>query len=159
MHYGLRLFAALSLIIIPVAGCNGNDGSGAANSTTGEPAGALLSVATRVGTRQFTVEIADTPDQQQKGLMFRTSLANDRGMIFPILPPRHVSFWMKNTLIPLDMIFIRPDGTIARIEENTVPESLDVVQSGEPVIAVFEIPGGQSAAQGIKPGDKVTLPF
>jgi len=87
--------------------------------------------------------------------MFRKSLDRDRGMVFPRNPPGDASFWMKNTLIPLDMIFIRPDGTIARIAENTVPMSLDPVPSLEPVGAVLEIAGGRSAELGIKPGDRV----
>jgi uncharacterized membrane protein (UPF0127 family) len=87
--------------------------------------------------------------------MFRQSLAPDRGMIFPYAPPQSVSFWMKNTLIPLDMIFIREDGTIARIGENTVPLSLDPVPSLEPIVAVLEIAGGRSAELGIKAGDTV----
>jgi len=87
--------------------------------------------------------------------MFVKGLAPDRGMIFPYDPPQEVGFWMRNTLIPLDMIFIRADGTIARIAENTVPLSLDSVWSGEPVVAVIEIRGGRSAELGIAPGDRV----
>ena len=105
---------------------------------------------------RFTVEVARTDEQQAQGLMHRESLAPDRGMIFPYPTPREASFWMKNTLIPLDMIFIRADGTIARIEENTVPLSLEPVASLEPVVAVLELAGGRSAELGIKPGDKVT---
>ena len=103
----------------------------------------------------FTVEVAQTPEQQAQGLMNRKSLAPDRGMVFPRDPPGDASFWMKNTLIPLDIIFIRPDGTIARIAENTVPMSLEPIPSLEPVSAVLEIAGGRSAELGIKPGDKV----
>ena len=80
---------------------------------------------------------------------------DDRGMIFPYDPPREVAFWMKNTLIPLDMIFIRADGTIAGIAANTVPLSLEPVPSVEPVVAVLEIAGGRAAELGIKPGDRV----
>ena len=103
----------------------------------------------------FTVEVARTPEEQARGLMHRQSLAPDRGMIFPYSPPQPVGFWMKNTLIPLDMIFIRQDGTIASIAENTVPLSLEMVPSVEPVVAVLEIAGGRSAQLGIKAGDKV----
>lgn len=87
--------------------------------------------------------------------MFRSELAPDAGMIFPMKPPRPASFWMRNTIIPLDMIFIRPDGTIARIAAQTVPYSLTPVDSGEPVSAVLEIAGGRSAELGIAEGDKV----
>jgi uncharacterized protein len=90
--------------------------------------------------------------------MFRQSLDPDRGMIFPRTPPEDATFWMKNTLIPLDMLFVREDGTIARIAENTDPMSLDPVPSLEPVAAVLEIAGGRSAELGIKQGDKVSWP-
>lgn len=106
-------------------------------------------------THRFTVEVAETGEQQAQGLMFRKTLAPDHGMVFPRDPPGDASFWMKNTLIPLDIIFIRTDGTIARIAENTVPMSLDPVPSLEPVGAVLEIAGGRSAELGIKAGDKV----
>ncbi len=114
-----------------------------------------LTIRSSTGTHRFTVEVARTPEQQAQGLMHRQSLAPDRGMIFPYDRPTDASFWMKNTLIPLDMIFIRPDGTIARIAENTVPMSLDPVPSLEPVSAGLELAGGRSAELGIKPGDKV----
>jgi uncharacterized membrane protein (UPF0127 family) len=109
-------------------------------------------------THRFTVEVARTRQDQQVGLMNRQSLAPDRGMIFPYDPPQPAVFWMKNTLIPLDMIFIRADGRIARIAADTVPLSLDPVPSGEPVAAVLEIAGGRSAELGIRPGDTVDWP-
>jgi uncharacterized membrane protein (UPF0127 family) len=90
--------------------------------------------------------------------MFRESLAPDAGMIFPFPEPRPASFWMKNTLIPLDMIFVREDGSIARIAVNTVPHSLDPVAVEEPVAAVLEIPGGRSLELGINEGDQVSWP-
>lgn len=105
---------------------------------------------------RFTVEVARTPEEQAQGLMNRASLAPDRGMIFPLEPPRMASFWMKNTLIPLDIIFVRGDGTIANIAENTVPLSLDPVLSVEEVAAVLELAGGRTAELGIKAGDRVT---
>ena len=87
--------------------------------------------------------------------MNRQSLAPDRGMIFPYDPPVAASFWMKNTLIPLDIIFIRADGIIARIEANTAPLSLDPVAAGEPIALVLELAGGRSAELGITAGAKV----
>ena len=87
--------------------------------------------------------------------MFRKSLAGDRGMIFPYDPPQDVSFWMKNTLIPLDIVFIRADGTIARIT-HAISMDLTPLPSGEPVAAVLEIRGGRAAELGIKEGDAVT---
>lgn len=114
-----------------------------------------LSLDTAAGEVKLQVEVARTEEEQARGLMFRTSLAANGGMIFPYDPPRPASFWMKNTLIPLDMIFIRKDGTIARIVDNTTPESLEPVQSGEPVAAVLELAGGRAAELGLAEGDKV----
>jgi hypothetical protein len=115
-----------------------------------------LTVSSRGRTHRFVVEVAATPEEQAYGLMNRSSLAPDRGMIFPMDPPRDASFWMKNTLIPLDIIFIRPDGTIANIAANTVPMSLDPVPSDGAVKAVLEIAGGRAAELGIAPGDTVS---
>lgn len=114
-----------------------------------------LTIRTRGGERQFVVEIARSPEQQAQGLMHRQSLAPNEGMIFPYDPPRPATFWMKNTVIPLDMIFIREDGTIGRIAENTVPYSLEPVSSLEPVAAVLEIAGGRASELGIAVGDRV----
>lgn len=104
----------------------------------------------------FDVEVARTPDEQARGLMFRTALPPFGGMLFPLSPPREASFWMKNTVIPLDMIFIRQDGTIARIAAQTIPYSLESESSGEPVAAVLELAGGRAAALGISEDDKVS---
>ncbi len=118
-----------------------------------------LTVTTAAGkVHRFTVEVARTQEEQAQGLMNRQSVAADAGMIFPMVPPRPASFWMKNTLVPLDIIFVRPDGTIASIEENTVPLSLEPVMSTEPVAAVLELAGGRSAELGIKGGDRVSWP-
>ena len=115
-----------------------------------------LTIRSASGTHRFTVEVARTPEEQANGLMHRQSLAPDRGMLFPYDPPQPASFWMKNTLIPLDIIFIRADRTIARIAANTVPLSLEPVPSLEPVAAVLEIAGGRAAELGIAPGDRVS---
>jgi uncharacterized membrane protein (UPF0127 family) len=109
-------------------------------------------------THLFKVEVAKSTNEQARGLMFRDMLAPDGGMIFPMDPPRPASFWMKNTVIPLDMIFVRANGTIARIAADTVPYSLEPVDSGEPVAAVLEIAGGRAAELGISEGDKVSWP-
>ncbi|QJQ31149.1 DUF192 domain-containing protein [Sphingomonas lacunae] len=100
-------------------------------------------------THRFTVEVAATTAEQQRGLMMRTSLAPDRGMIFPFDPPKAASFWMKDTLIPLDLLFIRADGSIDRIAENTPPESLEPIVSGGEVAAVLELAGGSAARLGL----------
>lgn len=113
-----------------------------------------LTITSASGVHHFTVDIAATPQQQETGLMFVKHLAPDRGMIFPYDPPQPVAFWMHNTLIPLDMVFIRADGTIARI---ATAKALDdtPVPSREPIAAVLEIAGGRAAQLGIVPGDKV----
>ena len=110
-------------------------------------------------THRFSVEVARTPEQQEQGLMFRERLGADEGMIFPFDFPRPASFWMRNTLIPLDMLFVREDGTIARIAANTVPMSEETVNSrGELVAAVLELRGGRAAELGISEGDRVSWP-
>lgn len=114
-----------------------------------------LTIRSATGEHRFTVEIAATPEQQQRGLMFRSAVGPDEGMIFPYDPPQDAAFWMKNTLVPLDMLFIRADGTIARIS-HAVPLSLDPVPAGEPVAAVLEIRGGRAAELGIREGDAVS---
>lgn len=116
-----------------------------------------LTINSATGVHRFTVEVAQTAEQQQHGMMFRTSLAPDRGMLFPYDPPLEVGFWMKNTLIPLDLIFIRADGTIARISTAS-PLSEAQVTSGEPIAAVLEIAGGRAAELGISEGDWVEWP-
>lgn len=117
-----------------------------------------LDIVTAKGTLHYKVEVARTPQEQERGLMFRTALPARGGMIFPMRPSRFASFWMKNTLIPLDIVFIREDGHIARIAANAVPEKLDTIDSGEPVAAVLEIIGGGAAAAGIAEGDVVRWP-
>jgi uncharacterized membrane protein (UPF0127 family) len=107
----------------------------------------------------FKIEVAATEQEKELGLMFRTRLGDDEGMLFPYEAARSLSMWMHNTYIPLDMIFIRPDGTIARIEERAEPLSDRVISSGSAVLAVLEIAGGASARLGIKPGDRVRYPL
>lgn len=112
----------------------------------------------------FVVETARTSEEQSRGLMFRTDIPQDGGMLFAPYPasgpPQEASFWMRDTPTPLDIVFIRPDHTIARIAENTIPQSEVPVRSGEPVNAVLEIRGGRSLELGIKEGDVVnwTMP-
>jgi uncharacterized membrane protein (UPF0127 family) len=105
--------------------------------------------------RAFQIEVAATPEQQEKGLMYRRTMPADHGMIFPMDPPRGVSFWMKNTYLPLDLVFIGPDKRIIRIAENAVPLSLDLIECNEPVAAVLELNGGAARKQGIAAGDLV----
>jgi uncharacterized membrane protein (UPF0127 family) len=104
----------------------------------------------------FRVEVAQTMEQQQKGLMFRTSMGPDEGMLFPSERPEARSFWMKNTVIPLDIIFIGPDHLISNIAANAVPYSLDPIPSSGEAIAVLELNGGRAAELGFTPGARVT---
>lgn len=106
-----------------------------------------------VSTQKFAAELAITPAQQAKGLMFRTELADDKGMLFPYPQAETLSFWMKNTVISLDIIFINEDGSIANIAQNTVPYSLDSVTSINPAIAVLEVRAGLTEELNIKAGD------
>ncbi|MEH6758220.1 MAG: DUF192 domain-containing protein [Parasphingorhabdus sp.] len=116
---------------------------------------APLTISVDGKTHKFTVELAVTREEQSQGLMFRKEMAPDKGMIFPFERERMASFWMKNTVIPLDIIFVRSDGTIESIAANTTPYSLDPVESGEPVAAVLELAGGRAAELAIGPGDVV----
>src|SRR6478735_4926854 len=108
------------------------------------------------GTRHvLQVEVMRTPDQRAKGLMFRNYMPTERGMLFDFGASEPVAMWMQNTYISLDMLFIRADGTIARIAERTEPLSTRTIPSGEPVLSVLEINGGVSKQLGLKPDDKV----
>lgn len=115
-----------------------------------------LAVETAQGERhEFSVELARTTEQMAQGLMFRTRLAADAGMLFDLDPPRRVSMWMKNTLIPLDMLFIEANGRIAAIAAETTPRSLEPIDPGMAVRAVLELSAGSAARLGIAPGDFV----
>ena len=115
----------------------------------------VVTIETAAGPVRYTVELADDDPSRERGLMFRVSLPPDRGMLFDFFQERPESFWMKNTLIPLDIIFIRADGHIANIAEQAKPGDLTAIPSDGPVRAVLEIPGGAAAARGIRPGDRV----
>ena len=114
-----------------------------------------LEIVTPKGRHAFQVEFVDNDATRARGLMYRKSLAPDRGMLFDFKQERPVAFWMKNTLIPLDMIFIRADGRVLSIARNTTPLSEAPVPSGGPVRCVLEIAGGRAAQLGVLPGDRV----
>src|SRR5918995_3397289 len=118
-----------------------------------------LTVDAANGQFEFVVEMAVSPAQRSQGLMFRESLAEDRGMLFDFGKPQRASMWMRNTYVPLDMLFIDEDGQITQITANTQPLSDAVIASREPVRAVLELRGGVSAKLGIKPGDRVIHPL
>ncbi len=115
-------------------------------------------VHTRQGPLTFFVEIARSPAERSQGLMYREELAKDHGMLFDFVEERPVSFWMKNTPLPLDLLFIRKDGEIVRITPNATPYSTDLLPSGQPIRYVLEILGGSAAQRGIRVGDRLEPP-
>ncbi|OYY91095.1 MAG: hypothetical protein B7Y45_05265 [Sphingomonas sp. 28-66-16] len=161
MHISIRrIWLALVTSAILLAACsketaNSPIAGAAAVGTIG------VTITSPNGPHRFRVEVARTAAEQARGLMYRTDIAPDGGMLFAPYPadggpPSEANFWMKNTPSPLDIIFIRPDGSIARIAENTVPFSEAQIPSGEPVSAVLEIRGGRSSALGISEDDRVS---
>lgn len=112
-----------------------------------------LTIETRTGEVALRVQVADTDARRQTGLMFRKSMPETEGMLFVFQPMRQVAFWMKNTFIPLDLLFVDGDGTVVSIARDTVPFSLDPIPSEGPVRAVLEINAGASARLGITEGD------
>lgn len=120
---------------------------------------ATLTIASASGDHKFTVELATTPAQQEQGLMYRRSMAPDEGMLFDFGHPEPATFWMRNTLIPLDMLFVAADGRIASIHARAVPMSEAMISSEGDVRAVIELNGGTADRLGIKPGDRVIYPI
>jgi len=118
-----------------------------------------VEIASKTGVHVFTVEIADTEQARERGLMFRKELPPGRGMLFDFHREQQVGFWMKNTLIPLDMIFIDGRGRIVSIAQDAKPMSEDVIMSGGQVRAVLEVDGGTARRLGIAPGDQVQHPI
>jgi uncharacterized membrane protein (UPF0127 family) len=119
----------------------------------------ILEIAGKTGVHVFSVELAKTDADRSRGLMHRKSLPAGRGMLFDFERDQMVTMWMRNTYISLDMIFIRKDGTIARIAENTEPLSERIISSGVPVRAVLEVIAGTSRRLGLAPGDRVAHPM
>ena len=145
-------------LLLATAACKTEGAAGAQDAAL-----KTVSIASAAGAREFRVEMARTAAEQERGLMFRTDLSPDGGMLFwPYppdgTPPREASFWMKNTPSSLDILFIRADGTIARIADSTTPYSTTPIPSGEPVAAVLELAGGRAAELGIAEGDRVSWP-
>jgi hypothetical protein len=115
----------------------------------------VLDIRTHDGREWFNVWIADTPARSEQGLMFLKWLPTDRGMLFPLDTPRVMSMWMKNTLIPLDMLFIDDHGRVVYIRERATPQSEDIISTPVAVKAVLELAGGRCAKLGIRVGDRV----
>jgi uncharacterized protein len=118
-----------------------------------------LEIASKSGVHVFAVELAVTDEERSRGLMFRRSVPEGQGMLFDFKRDQDISMWMKNTYVSLDMIFIRGDGRILRIAENTEPESERIIPSGGPVRAVLEVVAGTARKYGIEPGDRVASPI
>jgi uncharacterized protein len=118
-----------------------------------------LEIVTKNGVQVFSVEMATTEQEKKTGLMYRKELPDGKGMLFDFSPEQQVSMWMKNTYISLDMIFIRADGRILRIAENTEPLSTKIIPSGGPAKGVLEVIAGTAKKYGIEPGDRVAHPL
>jgi len=114
-----------------------------------------LTISTRHGVERLTGEIADTEKTREIGLMCRTHLAPDHGMLFDFKRPQEVAFWMRNTLIPLDMVFIGADGRVVSVARNAIPLDETPIASAGVILAVLEIAGGRAEALGIEPGNQV----
>src|SRR3981189_2918995 len=148
----LRLRARL-WVCVAVAVC-AFAGSGAQAASV-EP----LEIVTKTGVQVFSVEVATTEQEKETGLMYRKELADGKGMLFDFSPEQEVSMWMKNTFISLDMLFIRADGRILRIADNTEPESTRIISSGGPAKGVLEVIAGTAKKYGIAPGDLGAQPL
>jgi uncharacterized membrane protein (UPF0127 family) len=118
-----------------------------------------LEIVTKSGVHVFSVEMATTEEEKTNGLMYRKELPDGKGMLFDFSPEQQISMWMKNTYIPLDMIFIRADGRILRIAENTEPLSTKIISSGGLARGVLEVIAGTAQKYGIQPGDRVAHPL
>lgn len=124
--------------------------------TWGSAGDGYATLTTSTGTYRFSIELADDEAERAKGLMFRQHLAPDAGMLFDFGEERPVAFWMRNTFISLDMIFIAADGTVKTIHEKAIPQDPTSIPSGVPVRFVLEIPGGRSREIGLQPGDRLS---
>jgi uncharacterized protein len=118
-----------------------------------------LEIVTKSGVQVFSVEMATTEEEKTTGLMYRKELPDGKGMLFDFSPEQQISMWMKNTYISLDMIFIRADGRILRIAENTEPHSTKIISSGGLAKGVLEVIAGTAQKYGIQPGDRVAHPL
>jgi len=157
----LSLPIALAALLVSSACSSQTSAPAPAAAVTGKhPISGLdvvpLTISQNGKSHAFRVEMARTMEQQEKGLMFRTAMAPDEGMLFPSDTAEQRSFWMKNTVIPLDIVFIGPDHLISNIAANAVPYSLEPITSAGAAIAVLELNGGRAAQLGIVPGARVS---
>jgi len=155
----MRMTGLLAGLALALGACSAAPAESRAVPATGSnaarhPVSGLAVVPLAVGRHAFKVELAASPADQERGLMFRTAMGPDEGMIFPMNPPRQAYFWMRNTLIPLDIIYIGPDRRVLNIVHG-VPHDETPLPSAGPVSAVLELNKGRAAQLGIKPGDRV----
>ena len=152
MRVRLSLLVLLPLLLLLA-------GAAAASAQLQRFPTAALVIETSTGRQEFKVEVASTPLQWEQGLMFRQNLAPDAGMLFDFKAVAPMSMWMKNTFIPLDMVFIDAQGRVINIAERTVPQSLEPVSAAAPARAVLELNAGTASRLGIRPGDRVLFPI
>ncbi|MFN3960603.1 MAG: DUF192 domain-containing protein [Parvularculaceae bacterium] len=151
-----RVMLAFAALALATGASCARDGASSPAAASEE----ILTIVSGEREHRFRIELARSEEERAQGLMFRTELADDAGMLFDFGPePRPVSMWMKNTLIPLDMAFIAEGGRIARIAAMTTPRSLASIPSGEDVVAVLEVRGGRFAELGVREGDIVRHPM
>ncbi len=154
---------ALCLGLLPIWGAGSpfapRDAQAQTPTTTALPKSALTIQTSDGKSHRFTVEVASKPEERAQGLMYRRSLDADAGMLFDFGATAPVAMWMKNTLIPLDMLFVAADGVIVNIAQRTVPQSLNTIPSAQPVRFVLEVAGGTTSKLKIKPGDKLIHPL
>jgi uncharacterized membrane protein (UPF0127 family) len=139
----LGVLLALFVGLLPLAACSSDD---------------RLVIHTESGDYPFSIEVVDTPESRAQGLMYREKLDANAGMLFDFKQEQMTAFWMQNTLIPLDMIFIAPDGEVKTVHVNARPLDRTSISSQVPVQFVLEIPGGRSLEIGLKPGDRIEHP-
>jgi uncharacterized protein len=148
LHVGHWIVVLAAIVLCAVAGPS-------ARAASIQP----LEIVTKSGVQVFSVEMATTEEEKTTGLMYRKELADGKGMLFDFSPEQQVTMWMKNTYISLDMIFIRADGRILRIAENTEPLSTQIIPSGGLAKGVLEVIAGTAKRYGIEPGDRVAHPL
>ena len=151
-HKAIALHAALLLFALLASGCRAQSGLVPLDTFPKSH----LHIVSGVQKHEIDIWLATTSEQQEQGLMFVRDLPENRGMLFLAEQPRVFRMWMKNTYIPLDMVFISADGRIAKIAERTTPHSLDTISSDQPVTGILEIRGGEAARRALHVGDRVT---
>ncbi len=151
----LSVLACLAALAVPLGAPRAEEPSAVVEPAPTEP----LAIAAKNGRHAFKVEVMRNDAQRAKGLMYRRTMAADHGMLFDFERPAPATMWMKNTDLSLDMVFIRSDGSIARIAADTEPLSTQIISSGEPVLSVLELNAGTAAKLGIRAGDRVEHPL